>query len=228
MDAGGRPREARRADPPDAVGPLDPRGRVQAAAVLAAALAGDPGYCHLFPVGSRRERELQQVYRMTLADCLRHGQVLATTLDGEVTGVLAVYPPGTYPLTPARWLRQAGRVARIAARTREHSGGIIRFGELTSRGVPDDSWYVEAIGVRPDLQRAGRGSVLMRTFLAELDALGGPSYLETTNEINVGYYQLRGYTDMHTPVPLAPGGPLIYPMSRPAVRPATQTVRPAV
>lgn len=217
MDAGGRPPGTRRVDPPDTVGPLDPRDRTQAAAVLAAALAGDPGYAHLFPVAARRERELREVYRMTLADGLRHGHVLVTKLDGEVTGVLALYAPGTYPMSRRRWLQQAGRIVRIATRTREHSAGIIRFGELTSRGVPADSWYVEAFGVRPDLQRAGRGTVLMRRFLAELDAAGARSYLETTNEINVGYYQMRGYTESHAPVPLTPDGPTIYPMSRPAV-----------
>lgn len=216
MDVGGRPHDdARRDDPPDTVGPLDPRDRTQAADVLAAALAEDPGYSHLFPVRSRRQRELREVYRMTLADGLRYGRVLATTLDGEVTGVLALYPPGTYPMPLGRWLRQAGRVARIAVRTREHSRGIIRFGELTAQGVPADSWYVEAFGVRPELQRAGRGSVLLRAFLDDLDAAGLPSYLETTKEDNLGYYTSRGYTLPHEPVPLAPSGPYIYPMSRP-------------
>jgi|GEM_PF-649297 len=216
MDAGGRPPGPPRVDPPDTVGPLDPRDRAQAAAVLAAALAQDPGYTHLFPVDARRERELREVYRMTLADGLRYGRVLVTKLGGRVTGVLALYPPGTYPMPLRRWLRQAGRVARIALHTREHSGGIIRFGELTSRGVPDDCWYVEAFGVRPELQRAGRGSVLLRTFFADLDTAGAPSYLETTKEENVGFYVARGYTDTHPAVPLAPDGPYIYPMTRPA------------
>lgn len=217
MDEAGVPEKpAHPVDPPDAVGPLDPAQRRQAAAVLAAALAEDPGYSHLFPVRARRERELREVYRLTLADALRYGKVLATTLDGEVTGVIALYPPGSYPMPLHRWLRQAGRVARVALHTREHSRGIIRFGELTSQGVPRHCWYVEAFGVRPELQRAGRGSVLLRRFFEELDALGAPSYLETTKEDNVGYYVRRGYTERHDVVPLAPGGPYIYPLTRPA------------
>ena len=216
MSTGGTIPRPRRPEPPDVLGDLDGRDREQAAAVLAAALAPDPGYSYLFPVAARRERELRQVYRMTLADGLRHGRVLVTKLDDEITGVLALYAPGMYPMTAGRWWRQAGRIARIAAHTREHSRGIIRFGELTSRGVPADAWYVEAFGVRPDLQRAGRGSMLMRALLAQLDATGARSYLETTNEENVGYYVQRGYTEAHTPVPVAPGGPLIFPMSRPA------------
>jgi GNAT superfamily N-acetyltransferase len=215
-EAGAAAPPGHRVDPPDTVGPLDPARRVQAADVLAAALAEDPGYSHLFPDPSRRRRELREVYRMTLADALRYGTVLATTLGDEVTGVLTLYPPGSYPMPVHRWLRQSGRVARIALTTREHSRGIIRFGELTSRGVPPHCWYVEAFGVRPELQRAGRGSVLLRRFFGELDALGAPSYLETTKEDNVGYYVRRGYTERHPVVPLAPGGPYIHPLTRPA------------
>lgn len=207
-----------RPDPPDSVGPLDPRDRPQAAAVLAAALADDPGFAHIFPVRARRERELRAVYRMTLADALRYGGVLVTKLDDEITGVLAHYPPGTYPMTRRRWARQLGRLVRIACATREHTRGIIRFGDLTASGVPTDCWYVEGFGVRPDLQRAGRGSVLLRTYFAEVDAAGTPSYLETTKDDNVGYYQRRGYTVPHEPVPLAPHGPSIHPMTRPASR----------
>ncbi|WP_136517548.1 MULTISPECIES: GNAT family N-acetyltransferase [Cellulomonas] len=217
MDAGGTPEApARREPPPDVVEPLRAADRTAAAAVLAAALADDPGYTHLFPVARRRERELREVYRMTLADGMRHGRVLVTKLGDEVTGVLALYPPATYPMTGRRWLRQAARLARIALFTREHSGGIIRFGELTSQGVPCDAWYVEAFGVRPDLQRAGRGSLLLRRFLEDLDRTGVPSYLETTKADNLNYYRARGYTEEHEPVPLAPGGPFIYPMTRPA------------
>ena len=96
-------------------------------------------------------------------------------------------------MTPVRWWRQAFRIVRIAVNTREHSLGIIKFGDVTSAGVPGDSWYVEALGVRPDLQRAGRGKRLMATVFGLIDDAGGPSYLETTKPDNVGYYTALGY-----------------------------------
>ena len=128
--------------PPDVVEPLHPSGIAEAATVLAAALADDPGFVHLFPVRRRRERELRALYRMTLSDSVRHGHAFVTRLDGAVTGAIALYPPGSYPMTPARWWRQALRIARIAVNTREHSVGIIKFGDVTSAGVPCDAWYV--------------------------------------------------------------------------------------
>jgi len=207
------------APPPDSVEPLRPEGIAEAANVLAAALADDPGFVHLFPVRARREGELRALYRMTLADGVRYGHAFVTRLDGVTTGAIAIYPPGTYPMTTARWLRQSLRIARIAARTREHSMGIIRFGDVTSAGVPQDAWYVEALGVRPDLQRAGRGKRLMATAFALVDEAGGPSYLETTKPDNVGYYTDLGYASVRERVPMSDhpdDGPWIFPMSRAA------------
>jgi GNAT superfamily N-acetyltransferase len=201
----------------DVVEPLQQSDIAEAASVLAAALADDPGFVHLFPVRERRERELRALYRMTLSDSVRHGHGFVTRLNGTVTGAMALYPPGTYPMTAARWWRQSLRILRIAAYTREHSLGIIKFGDVTSAGVPSDAWYVEALGVRPDLQRAGRGKLLMAAAFQMIDSVGGPSYLETTKPENVGYYAALGYDSVRPQVPVAPSltdGPFIFPMSR--------------
>jgi len=209
--------------PPDLVEPLRPSDIADAATVLAAALADDPGFVHLFPVRARRERELRALYRMTLSDSVRYGHAFVTRLDGAVTGAIALYPPGAYPMTPARWWRQSLRILRIAAHTREHSVGIIKFGDVTSAGVPCDAWYVEALGVRPDLQRAGRGKRLMATVFDLIDSAASPSYLETTKPDNVGYYSALGYSSVRSRVPVpsaSPEGPWIFPMSRTGVSPA--------
>jgi GNAT superfamily N-acetyltransferase len=200
--------------PPDAVVPMRPEDVRAAATVLAAALADDPGFVHLFPVHRRRVHELRAMYRMTLSDSVRYGRAFVTKLEGAVTGAIAIYPPGTYPMTTARWWRQSGRIARIAAYTREHSLGIIKFGDVTASGVPTDTWYVEALGVRPDLQRAGRGKRLMAEAFGLVDGAEAPSYLETTKPDNVGYYEALGYSPVREPLPLAEGGPWIFAMRR--------------
>jgi len=204
------------ASPPlaDHTVPLRPAEIDAAARVLAAAFADDPGFVHLFPSPARRARELRAVYRMTLADSIRYGYAFVTQLHGTVTGVVAVYPPGTYPMTTARWVRQGARVSRIAAHTREHSLGLIRFGDVTASGVPTDTWYVEAIGVHPTHQLAGRGKRLMAEAFRLIDAPGDASYLETTKPENVAYYEALGYDAVGSPVPLATGGPFVFPMQR--------------
>jgi GNAT superfamily N-acetyltransferase len=206
--------ERRRVAPPDSVEPLARHHVPQAARVIAAALADDPGYRHLMPDTARRVGELTALYRMTLADTIAHGRGYVTTLGPVVTGALALYPPGGYPLSRARWARLGGRVALLAALAREHSGGLVRFGRLTAPGVPGDAWYLEAAGVRPDLQLAGRGTALIEAALALIDDAGDQSYLETTKPANVAYYERFGYASIREPVPLAPGGPEIFPMLR--------------
>lgn len=207
--------ERRRPAPPDLVVPLLRRQVPAAARVLATALADDPGYRYLMPDERRRVGELTALYRMTLPDALAHGCGFVTALGPVITGALAVYPPGAYPMSVARWVLAGPDVARIAALAREHSGGLIRFGRLTAPVVPADSWYFEAAGVRPDLQRVGRGRALIQAALALVDEAGDPSYLETTNAANVEYYRRFGFRPIREPVPLAPDGPGIVAMQRP-------------
>lgn len=198
-----------------AVAPLQRSHLPAAARVLATALADDPGYRFLMPDGSRRVDELTALYRMTLPDVLAHGHGFVTLTGPVVTAVLAIYPAGAYPMTAARWALAVPRVVRLAARAREHSVGLARFGHLTVSAVPTDAWYVEAVGVRPDLQRAGRGTALIDAALALVDAAAEPSYLETTNLGNVTYYERFGYRRLREPVPLAADGPGIVAMLRP-------------
>ncbi|MBT0994425.1 GNAT family N-acetyltransferase [Cellulomonas sp. DKR-3] len=199
---------------PDRVERLRPEQLGAAADVLAAALAEDPGFRHLFPDPRRREHELRGLYRMTLTDTLRHGHVFVTVLDGRITGAVALYAPGAYPMSTARWWRLAGRIAALALRTRTHALGLIRFGDLTAEGVPRDAWYVEALGVHPDRQLQGRGKRLMAQVFALIDTEGGLGYLETTKPENVAYYTALGYESVREPIALAASGPHIYPMRR--------------
>ena len=206
--------ERQRSAPRDAVAPLAVDHVPQAARVIATALADDPGFRFLLPDESRRVAELTAMYHMTLADTLAHGRGFVTTLGRVVTAALATYPPGTYPMTPARWLRSGPRLARIASLVREHSGALIRFSRLITTAVPADAWYFQALGVRPDLQGTGRGTVLLRAALALVDAAGTSSYLETNLPNNVAYYEHFGFEAIGEPMELAPGGPAIYPMLR--------------
>ncbi len=187
-----------------------------AARVLGTALADDPGFRHLMPDDGRRVGELSALYRLTLADTVRHGQALATSIGGVITAVLAFYPAGHYPMTPARWARSGLRVAALALRAREHSAALMRFAQLTAPAVPPQCWYFQALGTRPDMQHGGRGGLLLRTAIALVDEAGESSYLETNTTDNVRYYERLGYECIADPVPLAPGGPFVYEMLRPA------------
>jgi ribosomal protein S18 acetylase RimI-like enzyme len=75
--------------------------------------------------------------------------------------------------------------------------------------VPDDVWYLDAIGVDPTRQGEGIGSALIRFGLEQASADGVDAFLETANPRNVGYYERFGFRIVEQGVP-APEGPHIW------------------
>ncbi len=59
--------------------------------------------------------------------------------------------------------------------------------------MPEPHWYVAALGVDPEVQGQGLGSVLMAHGMARADRDGRPIYLETETERNVGFYRRFGF-----------------------------------
>jgi GNAT superfamily N-acetyltransferase len=54
-------------------------------------------------------------------------------------------------------------------------------------------WYLNAIGVAPESQGKGVGSVLLSSMFERLDRAQLPAYLDTGKEKNVDYYRHRGF-----------------------------------
>jgi GNAT superfamily N-acetyltransferase len=75
--------------------------------------------------------------------------------------------------------------------------------------------YLLAIGVRPDLQGRGVGSVLLTHHHELLRGTGLTAYLDATTLASRALYQRHGYSDFVAPLQV-PDGPIIYPMLRPA------------
>lgn len=56
-------------------------------------------------------------------------------------------------------------------------------------------WYLGILGAHPDRQSQGLGSKVLGAMLAECDALGLPTFLESSNPRNYGFYQRHGYVE---------------------------------
>ena len=67
------------------------------------------------------------------------------------------------------------------------------YRELESAHPIEPHWYLAVLGVAPEHQRRGNGASLLRAFLAQVDAEGKPSYLETDREENIAFYSQAGY-----------------------------------
>ena len=73
-------------------------------------------------------------------------------------------------------------------------------------------WYLDIIGCAPSMQGVGFGGVVMRAGLARADGDGLPSYVETANETNLGFYRAYGFVVTHRW--RVPDGPTHWAMLR--------------
>src|SRR5436190_8345632 len=77
---------------------------------------------------------------------------------------------------------------RVLAADPGHFRMFIRYGANAERAHPADRhWYLVVAGVRPEAQRQGLGSRLMRHELATADSDGIPVYMETADRANIAY-----------------------------------------
>jgi GNAT superfamily N-acetyltransferase len=76
----------------------------------------------------------------------------------------------------------------------EHAPSRLRaFGEIVAAAPSDRHWYLAAIGTRPEGQGRGMGSEVLARGLERCDEQGLPSYLDSTNPRNVGFYARHGF-----------------------------------
>ncbi|MFI2753863.1 GNAT family N-acetyltransferase [Cellulomonas sp. P22] len=184
------------------------------ARLLGAALHLDPGFVHVLPDARVRAATLRSMYALAVHDALRSGHVTTAADSRGLAGVAVWYPPGSYPLTPVRWVRSLPRVAAVAARSGRRAPALLRLTSAVEHAVPADAWYLEALGVRPDAQRRGHGRRLVEQVLRLADEQRTACYLETFHAANVPYYAAMGFDVLGQAAPLLPGGPPVARMRR--------------
>lgn len=64
--------------------------------------------------------------------------------------------------------------------------------------IPPECWYLSILGVAPEAQGRGIGVKLVEPVLAEADAAGVATYLETFTPRNKSFYKRLGYRDAKT------------------------------
>ena len=85
------------------------------------------------------------------------------------------------------------------------------FEQAHPRGRPHH--FLALLAVRPDRQRRGLSTTLLRAHHATLDAAGLPAYLQASGQAARALYAKLGYQDDGPPLRL-PAGPSVYPMWR--------------
>jgi amino acid transporter/GNAT superfamily N-acetyltransferase len=146
-------------------------------------------------------------------------QALATgTLDvlEDYSGAAIWYPVAENQsiFTPPR---QSPAIGQVSANL---SWRLDLVHHATEQARPGDAHHFLAfVAVWPGAQRRGLGSALISHRLQKLDQAGSPAYLEAPNEEAMSLYGKLGFQPQGKPITL-PNGPSVYPMWRPAHKPA--------
>ncbi|MFI6004795.1 GNAT family N-acetyltransferase [Streptomyces sp. NPDC051366] len=86
-------------------------------------------------------------------------------------------------------------------------------------GPQEPHWYLAVVGADPAAQGQGHGAALLRSGLAQADAAGLPTYLESSKPSNLPVYEHFGFTVLGE-FRLPGGGPTLWPMRREPRHPA--------
>lgn len=151
---------------------------------LARAFQDYPAFTYIFPDASKRRKELPLLLQSFMHNGILHGEVYATSRNLE--GV-AVWLPPDYP----RGLSLAYEASKDTLDRMKYFGSQVN--SVRKLHVPYSHWFLEFIGVIPELQGKGYASILLSPLLTRIDREHLSCYLNTEVEINVAIYQHYGF-----------------------------------
>jgi len=165
-----------------------------AAAVLGRGMRDNP--LHVVALGhdpTVRERALTGVFRSFLAmEVAKKGRVVGAFKDGALVGVCGMMRPGCCQLAPPErvvllprllWHCGLGGTGKL----------LSQFGNWSRLDLAAPHWHLGPVGIEPELQGQGVGSLLLREFSRMVDTEATAAWLETDKEINVSFYRKHGF-----------------------------------
>ncbi len=182
------------------------------ARVLGRAFHDDPVMAWVQPDAERRKAALPGLFGALARHHFLPGRAteVATSDDGVAAAALWD-PPGRWQHTSRDQLAMLPAVIR-AFRGRLAAGRLLT--DLMKAHHPEEPhWYLAVIGTDPTVRGAGLGRALMQSRLDRCDAEYAPAYLESSNPVNVPYYERFGFV-VTGEIVLPEGGPSLWPMWR--------------
>ena len=183
--------------------------------VLARAFADDPVMRHLFPDDATRPERLRRFFALVAraesdpADTLI-AEPDETAATGDGAAVTVWRKPGAWRTPVAAMLRLA---LPMLATFGTGLPRALRVQDLLEKHHPrEPHWYLEFAGCDPARQGRGLGGAAIRARLAETDAAGIATALETANPVNLPIYTALGFRETGTFD--VPGGPTFWTMWR--------------
>jgi ribosomal protein S18 acetylase RimI-like enzyme len=168
----------------------------QASSVLGAAMVGNP--IHDAVLGGQGEAERQQLEDMFLEMLKeRPREVFVMKHESTIVGLLRSQECHGGPASQEQVAVEVDEVAIDDTESR-----IAHWLRIWDEHDPLESHrHLGPVGVLPEFQGRGIGSMMMEHFCTQVDVNGEPAYLETDKQENVGFYkkfrfELIGETDI--------------------------------
>ncbi|MEX2587247.1 MAG: GNAT family N-acetyltransferase [Actinomycetota bacterium] len=178
---------------------LPPERAAEAGRLLATSHAGYPVFRSLLPNPRTRQRLLCRFMGAAARDAASHAHALMALNGDAIVGVALWMSPGTFPLSGGRKARMAPALsASFAMAPRAMAALALAGSELETAHEPGPCWYLEALGVHPDLQGCGIGRQLMLPPLRLADTEEIPCHLHTSDPQNIAYYERFGFHTVDT------------------------------
>lgn len=174
---------------------LQPTQIDTASAVLAQAFNKNPIF-HYFALEAEPARI--DLIKWVAKAILRYSQPynqIYTTKD-NFKGVAVWLPPGKYPTNNLRFLLSLMHAFPPKLRFKRLGQLISLFSTIEEhhqQDIPQPHWYLFMLGIAPNYQRQGIGSLLLQPILKQANQENLPCYLETSTEGGVRFYQRLGF-----------------------------------
>lgn len=182
------------------------------ATVLADAFFDDPVMAWMWPDEGRREHGLRRYFA---AEARFHsvpvGGADIAERDEIVGGAALWAPPGAWKPTVWQSLRMWPRLA--VALGGHPRAGIAVSAALEAVHPAEPHWYLSTLGSASHSRGGGFGAALLRSRLDRCDATHAPAYLESSKEVNIGYYERFGF-EVTREIAIPRGGPTLWAMWR--------------
>jgi ribosomal protein S18 acetylase RimI-like enzyme len=173
--------------------------------VIVKAFADDPAARWMYPDAADYFGNFPHFVRVFGGKAFESGT--AEHLD-EFFGAALWLPPGVQPDEKA-----LGDFLQATSSKDDQAALFSVFEQMGTFHPTMPHWYLPLIGVDPERQGKGLGSMLLERALRRCDHNGQPAYLEATNSRNVALYERHGFEIIGTIQ--AGSSPEIVPMLRP-------------
>jgi GNAT superfamily N-acetyltransferase len=149
--------------------------------------AADPMMRWMVPDDAAYETTMSEIFEAFARPAL-HEQTGFVAHGGQA---VAVWLP---PNVEADNERMSEALRKVVSPGLRNDVGAV-FGEMGSHhSQAKPCWYLPLIGVEPRLAGHGLGTALMKHALAHCDAMGLQAYLDSSNPMNIPFYERLGFS----------------------------------